>query len=198
MIMKNRLIGCVTAIAFAFCTIGTAKADDPTTSPGPAEAGTERTIVVGETTHTYVLPSPPTLQLTPPAILQNPPATARIYPIMTRELAPFNGVLFDGEASAWLTTEREMIPNYLETYSSAIRAQMVAWAYMELEQAHLRMATEQEDARLEINSLERQIESTRRLRRRSTLRPILLTGFIVLTVGIAATSTAYIVGSRNH
>ena len=180
----------------SFCFVGSVRADE--TSPSPAEAGTERTIVVGETTHTYVLPSPPTLQLTPPAILQNPPSTARLYPLLARETAPFNGVLFNGDANAWLITEREMVPTYLSTYSSAIQAQMVAWAYMELEQAHLRMATEQEDARLEINALERQLQSTQRLRRRSTLRPILLTGFIVLTAGIAATSTAYIVGSRNH
>lgn len=161
------------------------------------ERGQQREIRVGETVHQYILPSPPHLQLTPPAILQNPPPAGRIYPLLRFEPAPFPGVIYNGELNAWLEAEREAAPEYLQVYSTAIQAEMTAWAYSELEQAHLQMATEQETSRLEINQLERQLDSAHRLRRRSMLRPILLTSVIVLTLGIAGTTTGYIVG-RNH
>jgi len=188
--MRKKILAAI--VALSLCLSTTAYGQDPDlTQPGA------RSVTVGETTVTYVLPTPPTLTLTPPTILSNPPSDARLYPLMFREQAPYNGVLFNGPASAWLEAERTALPRYLAEYQNAITAQMVAWTYMELEQTNLRLATEREDGRIRQAALEREIALTRRLSRRSVLRPVLLVGFIVLTIGAAGTATAYVIG-RNH
>lgn len=192
--MNKKLIALFVSITLALTTISSVGYAQDIQQP---PVGGERTIHVGETTSTYILPAPLDLHLTPPAILQNPPAGARIFPLLRGETAPFNGVLFNGEANAWLETERTSAPQYILQYGASIRAEMTAWTYMELDQLQLQLATEREEGRIRVASLERQIASIQRSSRRSVLRPVLLTGFIVLILGAVGTTTGYIVG-RNH
>jgi len=189
--MINKIIAAFIAISFSCSTMTTFAQEIETI------AGGERTVVVGETHHNYILPLPPDLVLTPPTFMQNPPPGARIFPILRSEYAPFNGVLFNGEANAWIEAETTSAPQYVLTYGNAIRAQMTAWTYMELDQLQLSIATEREESRIMVASLERQIASTERLSRRSVLRPTLLTGFIVLILGVVGTTSGFIIG-RNH
>jgi len=156
-----------------------------------------RRVTVGETTVEYILPPVPELTLTPPRILLDPPATARLYAIEQGQPSPFQGILFSNDAAAWIGAEREMVPRYLQTYSEAITSQLVAWTYLQIDQANLRLATEMETSRLEINGLERQIEASRRLERRSRIRPVLITGLIVLSLGAVGTVSGYIIGRNN-
>ena len=147
------------------------------------EEALERSVTVGETTVEYVLPVPPDLQLTPPTFFSNPPIEARLRGVLTGEPSPFDGVIYNQASNAWMLAQIESIPRYFEAYSTALREQMITWTYLQIDEYNLRLATEMEDSRIQVNALERQLDSERRLRRRSILRPVAITASVCVLVG---------------
>ena len=155
-------------------------------------------VTVGETTITYSLPRPPDLQLTPPTIFATPPEGARIHPMSLGGVAPYNGILFNGEAAAWLETEHESAPGYISQYGESIRAQMISWTYLQTREMNLQIATEREQSRIRIAGLQREIESNRRLERRNKIRPALITGLTVMILTLTITMSAFYIADNRR
>lgn len=158
MIKKSLSIFCV-YLMLVGCTSAAAQAPDttpPTTTTLPPTSGDE-TAPVAETT-----PEPADVNVVPP-LMSPPSGDERLYGISLGMPAPFDGVILNESAAAWLESEADAVQERCQLFVTRRVGELTARLTAETDRLELRISTMEEVHGIELRAREAQIEALMRL-----------------------------------